>query len=497
MTSRRPVSRALPGQHARPARGAVGRAGAPGDARRHPRRGPRPARRGRVRSRLVPRRLADRRGGAERLAIESRVARRVPPRPPRLPRGRRLRLLLRDPRLQGPRGLRRGRGARAPAPAPARPRPAPDSRLRSEPHGAGPSLGGRASGLVRRRDGGASRLAAPELPPPRDCRRRPDPRLRPRPVLRRLVGHAAAELRQPRAAGGDARRANADRPASATASGATWRCSSFPKSSRGPGGSPPPPFWPRATQAVRAAVPGFLFLAEVYWDLEWTLLQQGFDYAYDKRLYDRLEHRQARPVREHLYRGPRLPGPHGPLPREPRRAAGRRYVSARRPSRRRRHHLLHAGPSLLPPGPARGQAHPHPRPSRPRPGRAPRLRDRRLLRRPPRMPEGPGLSRRRLAAARVPVRVGRKPDLGRLRGLLLDRTGRAAPPRRRQLRLPRQPVLRRAAVERPRPDATWRLADRLGPARYDRSGDDLAARGLYLDLPAWGHHVFEVRASAP
>ena len=44
-----------------------------------------------------------------------------------------------------------------------------------------------------------------------------------------------------------------------------------------------PPFWPRATQAVRSAVPGFLFLAEVYWDLEWTLQQQGFDYTYEDR----------------------------------------------------------------------------------------------------------------------------------------------------------------------------------------------------------------------
>jgi hypothetical protein len=31
-----------------------------------------------------------------------------------------------------------------------------------------------------------------------------------------------------------------------------------------------------------------LFLAEAYWDLEWSLLQQGFDYCYDKRLFDRL-----------------------------------------------------------------------------------------------------------------------------------------------------------------------------------------------------------------
>ena len=44
-------------------------------------------------------------------------------------------------------------------------------------------------------------------------------------------------------------------------------------------------------------------MAEVYWDMEWTLQQQGFDYAYDKRLYDRLREWYARPVREHLYAG--------------------------------------------------------------------------------------------------------------------------------------------------------------------------------------------------
>jgi hypothetical protein len=45
-------------------------------------------------------------------------------------------------------------------------------------------------------------------------------------------------------------------------------------------------------------------MAEVYWDLEWTLQQQGFDYTYDKRLYDRLREGHARPVREHLHAAP-------------------------------------------------------------------------------------------------------------------------------------------------------------------------------------------------
>jgi len=64
-----------------------------------------------------------------------------------------------------------------------------------------------------------------------------------------------------------------------------------------------PLFWPDTTRAVRERNPGFCFMAEVYWDLESTMQQQGFDYAYDKRLYDRLRDGRARPVREHLLAG--------------------------------------------------------------------------------------------------------------------------------------------------------------------------------------------------
>jgi glycosidase len=68
-------------------------------------------------------------------------------------------------------------------------------------------------------------------------------------------------------------------------------------------GLKPEPFWPKATRRVRAEVPDFSFLAEVYWDLEGALQQQGFNYTYDKRLYDRLRDRHARPVREHFWAG--------------------------------------------------------------------------------------------------------------------------------------------------------------------------------------------------
>ena len=61
-----------------------------------------------------------------------------------------------------------------------------------------------------------------------------------------------------------------------------------------------PDFWPRAIASARSINPHFLLMAEVYWDMEWAMQQQGFDYAYDKRLYDRLHDGNARAVREHL-----------------------------------------------------------------------------------------------------------------------------------------------------------------------------------------------------
>jgi hypothetical protein len=66
------------------------------------------------------------------------------------------------------------------------------------------------------------------------------------------------------------------------------------------GDIPADEYWPRLIGAVRQAHPGFTFIAEAYWDLEWALQQQGFDFCYDKRLYDRLVTGDALAVREHL-----------------------------------------------------------------------------------------------------------------------------------------------------------------------------------------------------
>jgi hypothetical protein len=66
------------------------------------------------------------------------------------------------------------------------------------------------------------------------------------------------------------------------------------------GPSPTSEFWPTVIAGLRTRHPGTVLLAETYWDLEWELQQQGFDFCYDKRLYDRMLAGDAAGVRAHL-----------------------------------------------------------------------------------------------------------------------------------------------------------------------------------------------------
>ena len=102
------------------------------------------------------------------------------------------------------------------------------------------------------------------------------------------------------------------------------------------GPAPSTEYWPTVITAVRETHPGFVFLAEAYWDLEWSLMQQGFDYCYDKRLYDRLLGGSAEEVRLHLLGRTHVPERPGPVRGEPRRATGRDGVRRRHAPRRRR-----------------------------------------------------------------------------------------------------------------------------------------------------------------
>jgi hypothetical protein len=64
--------------------------------------------------------------------------------------------------------------------------------------------------------------------------------------------------------------------------------------------SPAAEFWATAIPVVKETHPGFLFLAEGYWGLEARLQALGFDYIYDKPLYDGLISRDAVGVQNHL-----------------------------------------------------------------------------------------------------------------------------------------------------------------------------------------------------
>ncbi|NDJ63199.1 MAG: alpha-amylase [Chloroflexi bacterium] len=63
---------------------------------------------------------------------------------------------------------------------------------------------------------------------------------------------------------------------------------------------PPQEYWEAMIQQVHAQHPDFLFIAEVYWGKEYELLLQGFDYAYDKIVYDRVLENDVQKLREHL-----------------------------------------------------------------------------------------------------------------------------------------------------------------------------------------------------
>jgi hypothetical protein len=259
-------------------------------------------------------------------------------------------------------------------------------------------------------------------------------------------------------------------------------------------GLPAQLFWPKATQRVREKVPDFCFMAEVYWDLEWTMQQQGFDYAYDKRLYDRLREGHARPVREHFHAGldyqnklARFLENHD----EPRAAAT--FPNGI--------HQAAAVITFLTPGLRffhQGQFEGRLKRISPHLGRAPKEEVNRPLKQ---------FYERLLEVLRRPVvRCGQWQllecvpawqgngscdafiacawqDSGG--GRLIVAANYASHPSQCYVQLPFSDL----------DSGRWRLQDLLGEAQYERDGNDLKSRGLYLDVPPWQYHVFEVKAA--
>ena len=254
------------------------------------------------------------------------------------------------------------------------------------------------------------------------------------------------------------------------------------------------PFWPEATRRVRERSPDFCFMAEVYWDLEWTMQQQGFDYAYDKRLYDRLREGHAGPVRDHLRAGldyqnklARFLENHD----EPRAAA----------TFRREQHEAAAVVTFTSPGLRffhQGQFEGRQKRISPHLGRAPDE--------PVNEPLHQFYERLLTLLRHAEVRDGEWQLLecaaawegnGTVNNLLAFAW---QTPREDRLLVVVNyaPGQSQGYVRLPFADLgsrPWELRDLLRDATYEREGDDLAARGLYVDLGPWQYHVFATKGS--
>ena len=222
---------------------------------------------------------------------------------------------------------------------------------------------------------------------------------------------------------------------------------------------------------------------------------QGFDYAYDKRLYDRLREGPARPVREHFHAAPdyqdklaRFLENHD----EPRAAATFAFGP----------HRAAAALTFLSPGLRffhEGQLE----------GRTKRISPH-LVRGPdePVNAELAAFYDRLLAVLRRPVvRDGHwqllecapvwegNPSSDGFVAFAWEGPGGE----RLLVAVNQAPQQGQCFVRLPFADLasrSWRLRDELGTAVYDRDGSELQSRGLYLDEPAWHAAAFGVTPGA-
>jgi hypothetical protein len=251
------------------------------------------------------------------------------------------------------------------------------------------------------------------------------------------------------------------------------------------GPAPAEDYWPALIGRVKQVHPDLLFMAEAYWDMEWTLQQQGFDLCYDKRLYDRLVHDPAASVRGHLeadrdyqerlirfienHDEPRAAATFGP---EQARAAA--VVMSTLQGARLYHDGQFEGRRVHVPV---------------------------FLARAPDEPADEDLrafyERLVRAVAESGLRDGDWalcscegwPDNDSY--LRLVAWGWTAPDSRHLVVVNLSDAPAQARVRVPWADAatrSWQLHDRLGGQSFEREGDDLAADGLYVALEPWGFH---------
>ena len=258
------------------------------------------------------------------------------------------------------------------------------------------------------------------------------------------------------------------------------------------GARPTEDYWPTLIPAVRLRHPEFRFMAEAYWELEWSLQQQGFNYCYDKKLYDRMEHGDAGNVRLHLLADHSYQ--HG-LVRflenhdEPRAAASFPPEKARAAAVAV---LTLPGAKLLHEGQIEGR----------------KVRLPVFLGRRPEEPPQPDLE----AFYRVLLGETNREIFRKGQWRLCERTGWPdnasyvnilawcweMGPERHLIVLNFSGTPAQALVRLPWIDMrnrTWQFSDPLSGEVFERSGGDMADNGLFVSLDPWHHHFFRLESS--
>ena len=258
------------------------------------------------------------------------------------------------------------------------------------------------------------------------------------------------------------------------------------------GARPTTEYWDEVIAPLKKAYPSFVFIAEAYWDLEWELQQHGFDFCYDKRLYDRLCHENAESIRLHLtadlgYQGRLLrfienhdePRAAATFPPQRERAAA--VAIATLPGAR----LFHDGQF-----------------------------EGRKIRLPVflgRLPEEPADEPLRsfyqslMKSLTKVVRAGEWslcqcsgwPDNQGFRNLLAWTWQQGQQRYLVVINFSDSTVQGRVQVPCPSLGGkAWRLVDTLSGAQYDRDGEEMLHPGLYVELGPWNYNCFEVQSLA-
>lgn len=258
-------------------------------------------------------------------------------------------------------------------------------------------------------------------------------------------------------------------------------------------GAPPvdTPFWPMAIGKVKEMNPCFSFMGEVYWDLESEMIRQGFDYVYDKRLYDRLRDRNAGAVRTHLSADPEF---QTKLVRFLENHDEMRAASAFPPAI----HMAAGVITFLTPGfhlIHEGQLE------------GMRIKLPVQLNRRPQEPPDPVIRRFYLdliKCRKIQAFCGRwkllecfpawegNSTVDQFISFLWEEDEKA----RLLVTVNYGPAQGQCYVRLHLPDlhgSRFMLSDLMNQTECEREGNELALQGLYLDLPAWGFHVFEMR----